>query len=176
MRNLYSKIELFSNIAIIAVALLLGAALVNRYFLNYYVPQTAQAKSPGIKPGTALSLPDADWNKNEKTLVVALSTTCRYCTESLPFYKLLAQQKAGRGDLKITAVLPQSADEARRYLSEHNVSVDEIKQADLPEVRGTPTLIIVDKNGSVLESWVGKLPPEKETEVMNRFFGESSGS
>lgn len=108
-------------------------------------------------------------------MLLVLSTTCRYCTESLPFYEKLARQKAERGDVRLIAVMPQSADEARRYLSERNVTVDEIKQANLSIVRGTPTLLMIDRNGVVVESWTGKLPPESEADVINRFFGERSG-
>jgi hypothetical protein len=33
-------------------------------------------------------------------------------------------------------------------------------------VGGTPTLIILDRGGSVVASWVGKPPPGKESEVL----------
>lgn len=73
--------------------------------------------------------------------------------------------------------MPQTFDEAQRYLNEHGISADEIKQTSLNNinVRGTPTLIMVDRSGTVLQSWVGKLPPEKEAELTQRFFGERSG-
>ena len=49
------------------------------------------------------------------------------------------------------------------------VSVDDIRQAppDAVKAVATPTLIIVDQTGSVTESWVGKLPAEKEVETRN---------
>jgi hypothetical protein len=30
---------------------------------------------------------------------------------------------------------------------------------------------MVDSTGSIIESWMGKLPPEKEAEVLNHFLG-----
>lgn len=174
MRNIQKKIQVASNIAIIVVALLFAGVLVNRYLFSAS-PKTAESES--IKIGTKLSVSDVDWSKSDKTLVLALSTTCRYCTESTPFYQKLAQQKAERGDVRLVAVLPQTVGEAARYLTEHNVSVDEIRQASLDtiNVKGTPTLIVVDKTSAVVQSWVGKLPPEKESEVVALFFGERSG-
>jgi thioredoxin-related protein len=35
-------------------------------------------------------------------------------------------------------------------------------------VQGTPTLILVNQDGKVEQSWAGKLPPEQETEVLKR--------
>ncbi len=175
MKNIHKKIESASNIAIIIVALLFAGVLVNRYFFSAS-PKSLAVESEAITAGTKLPLVDIDWSKSDKTLLLALSTNCRYCTESTPFYQKLAQQTAGGGEVRLVAVMPQGVDEARRYLSEHGISVDEVRQASLNtiNVRGTPTLIEVDKNGAVVSSWVGKLPPEKESEVMRNLFGEGS--
>jgi thioredoxin-related protein len=177
MKNIHSTIQTVSNVAIIIVALLFSAVLVKRYLFPSASPQPSAVVSENIKAGTKLPLTDVDWSKSEKTLLMVLSTTCRYCTESSGFYQKLAQQKAGRGDMRLVAVMPQTVEEAQQYLSEHKVSVDEVRQASLDtiNIRGTPTLIVVDKTGAVVQSWVGKLPPEKESEVVAHFFGERSG-
>jgi hypothetical protein len=67
-------------------------------------------------------------------------------------------------------VLPQSPDEGRDYLSKHGVIVDEVKQTRLDSigVPGTPTLIMADKEGKVSDIWFGRLPPEREREVLNQ--------
>ncbi|MGI8638607.1 MAG: hypothetical protein ACR2MG_01425 [Pyrinomonadaceae bacterium] len=83
MRNIHKKIQTVSNIAIIIVALLFGGVLVNRYFFSASAPKpVAVAESEVIKIGTKLPLPDVDWSKSDKNLVLVLSTSCRYCTES----------------------------------------------------------------------------------------------
>jgi len=171
MRNIHKKIEIASNIAIITVALLFGSVLVSRYLLPASTPKPVAVEDDGITAGTKLPLADVDWSKSDKTLLLVLSTTCRYCTESTPFYQKLVQQKAGRGNVRLIAVMPQSINEAQRYLSEHKISIDEVRQASLNtiNVRGTPTLIVVDRTGAVVQSWAGKLPPEKETEVVQQF-------
>lgn len=176
MEKLHKKGEFISNVAIIIVAVILGSFIVTRYF-NFAQPKPLAAETREIKSGENLSLPETDWSKSGKTLILALSTTCRYCTESAAFYQRLSQQKSGRGEVRLIAVTPQPADEARRYLSEHKIQVDEIRQATLDSinVRGTSTLIMTDNTGTVIQSWVGKLPPEKETEVINRFLGERAG-
>lgn len=176
MSNLYKKIELLANIAIIAVALLLGAVLVNRYLLSDSKQPNIVESSRKIKPGTVLSLAGVEWGKSQRTLLMALSTTCRYCTESAPFYQKLVNERARYPNARVVAVFPQVIEEAQKYLDEHGVKVDEVRQAAPAEigVSGTPTLILVSPTGVVVESWVGKLPSAKEVEVLNRFLVENA--
>lgn len=168
MQNVHKKIETAANIAIIAVALLLGGILVNRYFFNP-APNAPPSEDNNIKVGMKLPLSNVDWTKSEKSLVMVLSTTCHFCNESTPFYQKLTKLKAENPKVRVIAVMPQSADEAQKYLAEHNISVDEVKPIKSEEmfVRGTPTLILVDRNGAATESWVGKLSADKETEVLS---------
>ena len=167
MNKLTKRLEQLANVAIIVVAVLIGGVLVKRYLLPQAESPHAQAR---IQPGTQLSVPGIEWGKNERTLLLILSTSCHFCTESSPFYQRLAQEKAKKGGVDLVAVLPQSVGESQKYLNDLGVSVDDIKQAGLDDmqVRGTPTLIMADRTGTVVESWVGKLPAEAEGEVLNR--------
>ena len=71
-------------------------------------------------------------------------------------------------NLQIVAALPQSTTAGKEYLQKLNVPVSEIKQVSFDEINvsGTPTLILLDNEGKVINYWVGKLPPEKEGEVL----------
>lgn len=175
MREIHKKIQTISNVAIIIVAILFGGILAKNYLLPAS-QKSAAVESEEVKVGTRITLPDVDWSKSDKNLVMVLSTNCRFCTESTPFYQKLAHMKTGNGDVRLIAALPQKVTEAQTYLSEHHVSVDEVRQTNLStvNVRGTPTLVLVDRNGTVIDSWKGKLSPEKETEVARRLFGENS--
>lgn len=177
MSSLTNRVEFLANIAIVVVAILLGLVLI-KSFLPTPPSQSSAIERPRILPGTKLTVDDVDWSKREQSLLMVLSTNCRYCTESIPFYQRLVQKKGARQDVQLVAVLPQIVGEAQKYLSDHAISVDGIKQT-LPGAdyaRATPTLIIVDRTGAVVESWVGKLPPEKELEVLSRFLGEPKGN
>lgn len=175
MREIHKKIQTISNVAIIITAILFGGVLVKSYLLPTS-QRPAAVESEDVKVGTKLPLPDVDWSKSDRNLVLVLSTSCHFCSESTPFYQKLAQMKTGNGNVRLIAVLPQKVTEAQAYLSEHHISVDEVRQANpnTINVRGTPTLVLVDRNGTVVDSWKGKLPPEKETEVARRLFGENS--
>lgn len=175
MTNLTKKIELLANIAIIVVALVLGGVMVKKYLLPGE-PAGPQPPAP-IQPGTQISLSDVDWAQSDQTLLLVLSDTCHFCTDSAPFYKRIVQEKSARGGTRLIAVLPQDVEKGKAYLGKLGVSVDEVKQSSLAAVgvRGTPTLILVDKAGKTLSSWVGQLPPDKEAEVLSRFRTERAG-
>ncbi len=176
--NILKKTELLANIAIIIVAVLLGGVLVKRYLLTSDDAFDDRNSVSRIAAGTKVTLPEIDWAKSDRTLLLVLSKGCRFCSESAPFYQRLVRDTAGRGDVRLVAVLPQDANEGRKYLDELGVTINEIKQSSLDSlgVGGTPTLILVDREGAVRDSWVGKLPPDKESEVLDRLQGNKVAS
>lgn len=165
------KIELLANIAIIAVALLLGSILVKRHFLTNSTGGAGRTKPNGqIRAGAKLFLPSVDWAKNGQTLLLALTQGCHYCSESAPFYRRLARELRGRGQVRLIAVLPQSVDDSQKYLNDLDVAVDEVRQASLTSIGviGAPTLILVNNAGVVTDVWLGRLKSRQESEVLSR--------
>ena len=124
--------------------------------------------------GTKLSLPGVNWARNKETLLLALQQGCHYCTESAEFYQRLLRERAGGRKIRVIAVLPQKVNDASSYLASLGVRVDKVVQAplDAVDVRGTPTLLLVNKKGVVTKSWVGRLPAARETEVISVVRGE----
>jgi hypothetical protein len=74
-------------------------------------------------------------------------------------------------------VLPQEVSQGQTYLGKLGVVVDEVRQSTLGAigVSGTPTLLLVDNKGAVKQSWLGKLSPDKETEVLSHFQVQRAG-
>jgi thioredoxin-related protein len=166
---MFKKIELFANIAIIVVALILGVVLVKRYLFTN--TQSATPTASRIQPGTKVQMADVDWSKSPQTLVLVISDTCHFCTESAGFYQRLAQEKTKHEGTRMIAVLPQDVSRGQAYLSKLGVAVDEVRQSPLSAigVAGTPTLLLIDGKGVLKQSWVGKLPTAQETEVLSQF-------
>ena len=163
----YRPLEALANIATIVVSLLLSIVLVRQFLLPR--PRRAQpAVGAQASRGTDLtrSLPGIDWGRNGRTLVLAISTGCHFCTESGPFFQRI-KREAGK-DVKLLAVLPQSTAEAEKYLGGLGVKVDEVRQTGLNSigVTGTPTLLLVGKSGIVTDVWEGKLQPEQQQQVL----------
>ena len=160
MKSIARTIEVTANVAIICVAISLGVVLISRTIRSsrVTVSDSATVKDQRIQ------LPGVDWSRNDQTLVLAISSTCHFCTESAAFYRLIRT----RTRVHTVAVLPQTVNEGRSYLSNLGVQVDEVLQAPLSsiDVSGTPTLMLVSRNGTVIRKWIGKLPPDLEKEVL----------
>ena len=191
MENNKSKfartVEIATNLSIIAVAIVGATVLVKNYLLRPNTPTSVETRqldrnSPGSPEnsrrsaptgpaaGTQISLSGINWTDSEETVVIALSNKCRFCTDSAPFYQRLTNELADRKNVRVVAVFPHEVGEGKKYLDGLNVPITEMTQAQLDSfgVRGTPTLMIVDKSGKVKQSWVGRLSAEKEAEVLSR--------
>lgn len=172
--NSSKHVETTANVATIVVAILLSVVLVKQFLLP--APRRGRTSVPQAVAGTSLtkSLPGVDWKKNGRTLILAISTQCHFCTESAPFFQRIGRE-AGK-DVKLVAVLPQPNPEAQQYLNTEGVRVDDVKRATLAAlgVTGTPTLLLVNDSGTVTNVWEGKLPPDKEEEVLGVLKGRRS--
>jgi thiol-disulfide isomerase/thioredoxin len=160
-----SLLQNIANIATIVVSVLLSVVLVKVFLLPPAVRPSSGSRSP-VGQNIKQSLPGVDWAKNKRTLVLALSTRCHFCTESAPFFQRI--QKEAADNVKMVAVLPQDVADSRKYLEGEGVHLDDIKQATLTTigVSGTPTLLLVDSSGKVAEAWQGKLQPDDEEKVI----------
>ncbi len=71
--------------------------------------------------------------------------------------------------MKFLAALPHPFAESERYLSGEGVQFGDVRQARVgkTEAAGTPTLLLVDHNGVVKRTWVGKLTSDKEREALD---------
>jgi|ERR1044072_7468306 hypothetical protein len=172
MTNLSKKIEVLANLAIIVAGCLLAVVLIkNHLFQRPSEGLSRQQTSSQDMEGSRLSTIDVDWSQSRQTLLLALSSSCHFCSESAPFYKRLVQSKNGT---RLVAVLPEPAEGGQGYLRRLGVSVDEIRQLNLDKigVQGTPTLLLVDNSGVVKKSWIGKLLPEQEEAVVSALLGD----
>jgi hypothetical protein len=161
-------IEVTANVATIVVAALISTVVIKTYvFPNTVARNAAVVSAPEVVKGKSVDgrALGVDWKRNHRTLVLAISTTCHYCKDSVPFYQKLG---AAGNDVKMVAVLPQPVAEAQQYLGGAGVRVDDVRQVSLNTlgVRGTPTLLLVNDVGVVTDVWVGKLQPDQEAQVL----------
>ena len=167
-KSITQRLEFLTNLAIIVAAVLLSIVLIK----NYLLPDRSKdgPRDFRIPAGVKVSLPGVDWSNNNQTLLLVLQKGCHFCTESAPFYQRLVREMAGRENIHLIAVLPQISDESKKYLDDLGVTIAEVKQAQLDSigVHGTPTLILVNNQGVVITSWVGKLNAYGEAEVLRR--------
>ncbi len=161
MKNPFSRfIENSANAAIIVIAVVLTINLVPKL-----LPKNPMRE---VDVGSRMSLP-LDWGASAKNIVLVLSKGCKYCSASADFYKRLAAKARQSEEIRLIGVFPQNADEAKSYLKEMDIPIGTIMQAPPSSigVRVTPTLILADKNGIVIKSWIGKLSAALENEVLS---------
>lgn len=169
MSNLAKKVEVAANVGIVVVAIMLVGIFARQYLLPGQGQNQAGTASARRMPrsGDTVALDGVDWRGNGKTLLLAVSTTCRFCTQSSPFYQRLVRE---HGDAQLIALLPQTVGEGQAYLKNLGVEINEVRQITLDNlgVSGTPTLILVDSSGKVTGAWMGALTPAQENEVITR--------
>ena len=101
------------------------------------------------------------------TLVMALSTTCTFCRQSVSFYQQLVAASHPE-KTHIVAIFGEPAERVRAYLtSEHLTDLADVRQADFASLglSATPTLILVDRNGVVKQVWTGLQPHEGQDDI-----------
>lgn len=184
MKKAFRTVQFLANISLIVIAILLSLITFKQFTTSdtrneiaqdRRIPATASAPSsaPGDRPERIVPIgkpiPIEGMDSDEKpALIMYLSTTCRYCTESAPFYKKVIEANAS-GNTKIVAVFPQPVEESREYLANLGIKIDDVRQSSALGaigVRATPTVLLANKDMLVTDHWVGKLQPDREEQVL----------
>ena len=183
-KSLFRSVEIAANFATLVVAVLLSVVILRNHVVTAPAPQPAPARpntmefQQPVTAGTDLGkrLPGVSWEKNGRTLVLALSTHCHFCTESTPFFRRV--RKSLGKDVMLIGVLPEPVAEAESYLKREGVQLDELRQVTLSQmgVAGTPTMLLVNRRGIVVQAWVGKLDPDKQREFFKTMLSVPSAA
>lgn len=167
METQKSKLDTAANIAIILVCIIAAGILIRN---NFFPPRPA-GPPEAAKGETFAELRGVVPAGSNTALVMALSPTCHFCNDSMPFYKqLLDKRNESKSPVKVIAAVPaaeaQSAEQ--KNLADHGVQPDAVVHVDFAKIKvpGTPTLLLVDNQGKVLDVWVGKLNASREREVL----------
>jgi peroxiredoxin len=159
MRNALTTV---ANIAIVVSALVIvGVTLLPRA-----LPRSRPASLPAV--GTRLSgLQQVDFTRHDVTCVLFLKTDCRFCTESMAFYRTLLGLRQRNNRIGFVAVSPEDIGSLTRYLSGHGLSVDSVVSVPAGEsgVLATPTLIVVDRQRKVILATAGLLADARQQQV-----------
>jgi len=155
------RISLMADLCLIVASIAVCGVLAKQH-----LPFLANSRKL-IRPGTKLTYVNMEWDQHSKTLVIALREGCHFCSDSAPFYRRLVSE-AGTRNVRVVAVFPHRVDAGRKYLASLEVPVSDVREADFSAlgVGGTPTLLMVDREGTVTNAWLGELSREKEDAVL----------
>ena len=137
---------------------------------HYYREASAQLE-PGLRKDAALPpLNGVVYGESSQTLVIALDTRCQECMSSTAFYNRLHNLKQGKAenDIRIVAIFPNGPGEVKEYVERSKLQVQTIAGVDFEQLNlaGTPTLMVVTREGTLRDFWVGKLAENVEQEVV----------
>jgi len=143
-----TKLETATHVFLIAVCCLAGGLLIEQRFF----PPTNEEFPPARQlVGREVKLPGADWQAAPVSVLLQLSSTCRFCNESMPFYRQLTA--AGQSGSVKVPVIVASADAVgvmQKHLEEQQVSVNRVLHSRLEGLgTSTPTVYVVDSKGMV---------------------------
>jgi len=164
-KKLKDILDVMTSVVVVLFAVVAIVVLVK----NYLAPQGVKT-SIALQKGSVLpEIAGVDYKQTPRTLILALNVDCRYCSRSVPFYNWLAearQENASRFNI-VGAFINKDAALVKSYAEEKQLSIPVIAGVDLDKfgVHMTPTLILVDSAGKVLDSWRGALQPDGEREV-----------
>jgi thioredoxin-related protein len=155
------QLEQITNVLIIIAAVLVIGLVSYNFF---YKGQETKS----LQNGASFDLPGINLKGEKRTLVLVLDKDCHFCSESASFYQTIV--KNGKNNhLKLAAVFSHSTDEGKQYLQKLGVEIDDVFQYRFKtEINGTPTLVLVDGFGKVIDSWEGKLSDKEEESVLQK--------
>ena len=169
MKPVVEKIDRIVNICIVGAALTFVSSV---GWVALLYRSTVKNPSASIEKGTKITIPGRDCSSSPQTLVLVLSTDCKYCAASASlsasFYRRLVSQALTAHSTRLLAVFLQATKASKEYLAKLDVKLADVQQAAPASVgaKGTPTLILVNASGVVIQSWEGLLPPNAETEIL----------
>ena len=89
-------------------------------------------------------------------LVIWVRSSCRYCTESMGFYRQLI---ASERSVRVVMMGVERQGVLQKYASDHQFEPDAIVSGEGAGVRlsATPVLLLVDRSGIIRSIWRGQL-------------------
>jgi hypothetical protein len=171
--RLTERTRVFLNLVIILASLFFIGFLIKKFLLGQRAQRSGNTHStaslvPPLKIGNGFPLSDVDWAASELTLVVAFSPG-RPFEENASFYQALALKQKGKVNYRFLPIVAVAASEGQAYLNTLGIRVDEIRHVPLKSlgILVDPTLVMVNRSGSVTQIWEGKLAPSQFSEVLS---------
>jgi len=163
-------LTLATDVLLVAVALATLALFVQR---QGYRIVTDLWKPPYFEVGRQLPAnPSLNWGRARQNVVLLVSTHCAACVASAPFHQRLGQQVREAPGARLMAFCSEGVVAGKRYFSDLGLQVEVIT---LPPLRGRtvrlPMLLLVDSQGKILDSWVGRLEPTQEQIILAKVRG-----
>jgi peroxiredoxin len=158
-----------ANLAFTVCCIGLLAIAVTRYWPAEQAKKEAHAKEGFLAEGTPDPFALARSEPARPLLPVFISSDCHVCTDSLPFYKRLADRAArSSGKTELIFVSMEPEEHVSAYLRAAGIANVRIASVGRPPgISGTPSILMLDGAGRVQRSWAGRLGRQQERDIEN---------
>jgi hypothetical protein len=157
------SLEVTTNLAVLALCVTIAVVVVR----GRQSAQTSTSTVSNAHKGQVFpAIENVSYEKAESTLVLALNTQCKFCKESLPFYRKLLSTHSSN---QIAVIFPNPDREVREFVEHAKLSVHALGDQDFSkfQIDGTPTLVLVGRDGKVRDLWTGELSAASEKQVIS---------
>jgi thioredoxin-related protein len=162
-----SRLDTIANVATIVTSVILCVFLFSRYHDLPSTPSQIRSAIP-YKPGDRMDAIHDVGYESTATVLLFVRSDCRFCTESMPFYKQLTSLDDRKEKfVRVVAISSDSNDQLATYLALYGLDLDQAVGAQRStKITATPTLVIVDQDGVVAGCWRGLLPQDQQHKVL----------
>jgi hypothetical protein len=162
------NLERAANWTIILAALSVTGLYANRWYTSATAGPTKTVTHYSI--GEVMpELPTHSFASAERSIVVFLHSQCRYCSDSMPFYRALLKHRSEQRAVPVIAVSREPERQLRDYLAHHNVVFDRVVSIGGDQkykLHATPTLLVLDGHGAVKHVRVGLIPEDASADTL----------
>ena len=159
-----------NRLSVVASLGLVGMVVATAMYIGW--PRVAGAigmkpapPAPAYSAGQKIDVPAEWYSGSPKTLLIFARATCGACQKAQPFIKGLVGRLNGRA----AAVMAHPAGDPDDLKYAESIGVTEsnivVVRPGL-RVRSTPTIVLLNENGTVLDAWEGAGPPEKQASIV----------
>lgn len=160
-QKLSSRVDLATNVLTIIIALVFIGLVAQRYL----IATEKSAVSPTL--GSKVSVEGFDPSKNSKNVLLVLMKGCRFCEESMDFYKDLIPRSLEQNQ-KVVAIFSEDTKDAEAYLEHFGITdlpILYVRSLSSIDVSGTPTVVVTNNAGEITGVWDGKLSKDMQDDL-----------
>lgn len=156
------SLERVSNLAITVTCIVILSAVARNWYSG---PDRASVTGYRVNDQVRGINPDV-YRGSERTLLLFVRSTCHFCTASMDLYRRVVD--AAGHSTRIVAVGPETQETLRKYFADNHVAISAAVNSSFTTalISATPTLLLVNGSGRILNIWVGQLPKPDEDRVM----------
>ena len=129
-------------------------------------PAPARPAPPAYVAGQQIDVPPAWYAGAPQTLIVFARASCTACERAQPFLKTLVGRMQGRGGAMMAHPAGSEQDDLK-FARSLGVADDRVQivPAGL-RVKATPTIVLVNAQGVIVNAWEGAAKPEVQDEML----------